>query len=275
MEDQQTPSNSLSSAVDLSGAPSPSLVIEPDHSSRRSSLARRRSWNNKLREAARGESSSGHPLHLDLDSNMSPSRGGGNPIHEYTNNIYSDSQVGTSRASLIHRDSEHETEDDGHREDDQAHLTANMSHTGTDSLLLENNTGPKSPDYSIDDPEIEGASTPRTHRRTQRHGVPASPLKKTETALKSMSKSLRRISLRVVNLANTGLEGQLRLGDGNEDEIDKLEEEEEDGPDLKKVLQIRGRTLGFLGPESKIRLALFNLLVHPCVPCFLFFQLFD
>ena len=282
---QPSASSSVTSGVDLSGTPisSPSLVIEPDHSSRRSSLARRRSWgNDKLRDAAKAESSSGHPLHLDPD--MSSQRGGQDPFssnHErpiphYVGDIYSNSRVGTSRASLMREDLERELEDDGHREDDQAHLTANMSRIGTDSLLLEEDASPKTPDFSIIDPEVEGASTPRTRRRTRRYSTTLSPLKKTETAIKSVSRNLRRMSLRVVNLANTGLEGQLKLGDGNQDGDEKKpaeeaeeegeeEEEDESQQDLKKIFPIRGRALGFLGPKSKIRLALFNFLVYPCV----------
>ncbi|KAF9557915.1 high-affinity cell membrane calcium channel [Agrocybe pediades] len=135
-----------------------------------------------------------------------------------------------------------------------------MSHSGM---------GDNSPEgYSSGDPEHEGSSTPRSRRRTVRYSASPSPLKKTETAMKTVSKSLRRMSLRVVNLANTGLEGQLRLGDGDEGKL-KIKtgaEDDEEGPpvpDLKKVLPIRGRTLGFLGPTSKIRLTLFNFLVHP------------
>lgn len=186
--------------------------------------------------------------------------------------VYSSSLVGPSMASLIepHRGHfEHEMEvDDGHQEDDEAHLTAHMSHAGMSHGTLEG--------FSVD-PENEGAATPRSRRRTQRYSLSPSPLRKTETAMKTVSKSIRRMSLRVVNLANTGLEGQLRLRDdedkkspmpgGDEDESD------EDGPpkpDLKQVLPIRGRTLGFLGEESKIRLALFKFLVHPYV--FLLFR---
>jgi voltage-dependent calcium channel len=294
---QPTPLNSFTSTIDLPTprTPSPSLVVEPDISSQRSSLTRRRSWgNNKLREAARAESSSVHPLHLDLDASMSPLRaigagGGGNdpflsnhdrdrPIPQYTNDLYSNSPVDNSRASLMHghfKHEMHEIEDDGHREDDEAHLTSNMSRTGTDTLLLEDdisNPSAKTPEYSIDDPEIEGGSTPRTRRRTVRYSVTPSPLKKTETAIKSVSRNLKKMSLRVVNLANTELEGHLRLGDGDADGGNKRlaseDEEDEGDPQPEKVFPIRGRALGFLGSESKIRLALFNFLVHPCVLLF-------
>jgi voltage-dependent calcium channel len=277
--------------------PSPSLVVAQDRS-RKSSLTRRRSWgNNKLKEAARAESSSVHPLHLDLDANMSTRRGGGNdpfllsnherpiPQPQYSDDLYSDPHmIGTSsRASLMHGHFKHELEDDGHREDDEAHLTSNMSRTGTDTLLLEDDsadTGPKTPDYNLD-PEIDGGTTPRTRRRTIRYSLTPSPLKQTETAIKSVSKTLKKMSLRVVNLANTELEGHLRLGDGNKDGGNKglgSEDEEDEGPpppELKKVFPIRGRALGFLGPESKIRLALFNFLVHPCVLLFYSPQVFD
>jgi voltage-dependent calcium channel len=280
---QLSTSKSITSAVDLpvprtpSPSPSPSLVVEPDYSSRRGSLAKRRSWGNKLREAAAAESSSAHPLHLDFDANMSPQRGLAvgddpflsnleRPIPHYIDDVYSDSRAGTSSASFIYGQFEHEAEDDGHREDDQAHLTANMSRIGVDT---EDDTSSRTPEYSIDDPEIEGGSTPRTRKRIHRYSQTLSPLQKTETAIKSVSKSLRRISLRVVNLANTELEGQMRLGDGNEDEGNERLEDEEDEehhqPDLKKVFPIRGRALCFLGPKSKIRLALFKFLVHPCV----------
>lgn len=277
--------------------PSPSLVVEQDRSARKSSLTRRRSWgNNKLKEAARAESSSVHPLHLDLDANMSSTRrSGGNdpflssherPIPQYSDDVYSDPHlIGTSsRAALMHGHFKHELEDDGQREDDEAHLTSNMSRTGTDTLLLEDeaaNTSPKTPDYDAD-PEIDGGSTPRSRRRTLRYSLSPSPLKKTETAIKSVSKNLKKMSLRVVNLANTELEGHLRLGEGNEEggNNKKLasEDEEDDGPpppELKKVFPIRGRALGFLGPESKIRLSLFNFLVHPCVLLFYSSQVFD
>ncbi|KAF4622122.1 hypothetical protein D9613_009466 [Agrocybe pediades] len=272
--------------------PSPSL----DTFASGSGLSRRRSWGNRLREGNRTENSS--PDSTNLNTPTSPRRSATvtndraltmshtvsdpllhpdsqsyfDPTHEYMQRTasntssgdgsYPTSLAGPSTVSLIggHRGHfEHEV-DDGHREDDEAHLTANMSHSGM---------GDNSPEgYSSGDPEHEGSSTPRSRRRTVRYSASPSPLKKTETAMKTVSKSLRRMSLRVVNLANTGLEGQLRLGDGDEGKL-KIKtgaEDDEEGPpvpDLKKVLPIRGRTLGFLGPTSKIRLTLFNFLVHP------------
>ncbi|KAJ6452267.1 Ion transport protein-domain-containing protein [Mycena sanguinolenta] len=97
--------------------------------------------------------------------------------------------------------------------------------------------------------EDPGAS----RRRTLRYSASPSPLKKTGTAIKHVSQNLRRASVRVVNMASVGLE---RLPDDKKDEDDHL-------PDLAETLPIRGRTLGFLGPTNKLRLACFNFLVYP------------
>ncbi|KAF8146237.1 Ion transport protein-domain-containing protein [Mycena galopus ATCC 62051] len=71
--------------------------------------------------------------------------------------------------------------------------------------------------------------------------------------LQQQDDNLRRASVRVVNMASVGLE---RLPDDKKDEDDHL-------PDLAQTLPIRGRTLGFLGPTNKLRLACFNFLVYP------------
>jgi len=273
--------------------PAPPSPLETSASG--SGLSRRRSWGNRLRESVHTENSSPDSIHLNpsvpVSAPTSPRRSAtlnnngivtmshtvSDPLllldieHTYarqymqrtvSNTSSADESYPASTVSLIggHRGHfEHEA-DDGHREDDEAHLTANMSHSGM---------GDNSPEgYSSGDPEHEGSSTPRSRRRTLRYSTSPSPLKKTETAMKTVSKNLRRMSLRVVNLANTGLEGQLRLGDGDDGKL-KIKtgaDDDEDGPpapDLKKVLPIRGRTLGFMGPNSKIRLMLFNFLVHP------------
>uniref|UniRef100_D8Q6Y7 Calcium-channel protein CCH1 n=1 Tax=Schizophyllum commune (strain H4-8 / FGSC 9210) TaxID=578458 RepID=D8Q6Y7_SCHCM len=140
---------------------------------------------------------------------------------------------------------------DGQREDDEAGLAANASGAGWDT-------------------EASG-STPRAQRRTVRYSVSPSPLRKTGTAIKSVSRNLRRASLRVVNLAGQGLESQIRLPDGNGDEpasAAQQKQEQDDAyddqiPDLTKALPIRGRTLGFLGTDSKLRLNFYRMLVYP------------
>jgi hypothetical protein len=178
----------------------------------------------------------------------------------FTSDEYSNRHAGPSTASLINGfrgegiEQEADAMEDEHREDDEAHLTANMPH----EEALEN----EEEGYSSD-PEREGA-TPRSRRRTVRYSLSPSPLKLTSTAMKSVSKTMRRVSLRVVNLAGTGLAEQIRLGDGEETVRGApVDDDEPPRPDLSKSLPIRGRTLGFLGPDSKVRLWLFNFLVYP------------
>ncbi|KIY67001.1 hypothetical protein CYLTODRAFT_376891 [Cylindrobasidium torrendii FP15055 ss-10] len=141
-----------------------------------------------------------------------------------TNGRYATMQAGPSTATLIRqRDSTASDADD-------VHLTAGR------------------------DGDPEATVTPR--RRTLRYSASPSPLRRTGTAIKSVSQGFRRMSLRVVNLANSGLE---RL-DGDDG---VLEQKEEDLPDLRKEIPIRGRTLCCLGPDSIIRLALYRALVYP------------
>jgi hypothetical protein len=123
-----------------------------------------------------------------------------------------------------------------------------------------------------EDAEQSAGATPRSRRKTVRYSLTSSPLKKTGTAIKSVSQNLRRVSLRVVNLAGAGLENQIRLADDDDDEargkrsvsIGKGNDEGDSGdfPDLSNNLPIRGRTLGFLDSNSKLRLALYNFLVY-------------
>jgi hypothetical protein len=178
-------------------------------------------------------------------------------------NAYPTSQAGPSTTSLIQQPSEFEL-DRMTDDDDDARLTTNMSHNGTGTS--------REPGYD-EDPEQSAGSTPRSHRRTVRYSVTPSPFKNTGTVFKRVSQNLRRVSLRVVNLAGAGLENQIRLPGDNEGEArgrrsvgkkkDGEEGEDAEFPDLTINLPIRGRTLGCLDSNSKLRLALFNFLVHP------------
>ncbi|RPD56855.1 hypothetical protein L226DRAFT_468999 [Lentinus tigrinus ALCF2SS1-7] len=177
--------------------------------------------------------------------------------YQDTGAIYSASQPGQSSASLISsqfRESGDTT--DSTRDDDEAALTANMSRQGAGS-------GWGSSDGV--DPERSGVS-PRTRRRTVRYST--SPLKKTGTTLKTVSRNLRRASLRVVNFGGLGLDEHVRLEDvdereGKREDEDEMPDEDEVLPDLSKTLPIRGRTLGCLGPRSRIRLTMYKFLVYP------------
>ncbi|KAF7291112.1 hypothetical protein MIND_01254300 [Mycena indigotica] len=92
-----------------------------------------------------------------------------------------------------------------------------------------------------------------TRQRTVRYSTSPSPLKKTGTAIKHVSQNIRRMSVRVANVASLGLE---RLPDDKTDDEDSI-------PDTSQSLPLRGRTLGFLGPTNPLRLACFNFLVYP------------
>ena len=84
----------------------------------------------------------------------------------------------------------------------------------------------------------------------------------------SVSRNLRRASLRVVNFGGYGLEDHVRLDDVDERDVknrdeDEIPDEDEVLPDLSRALPIRGRTLGCLGPRSKVRLAMYKFLTYP------------
>jgi len=260
--------NSSSSAIDLtktglSAPPSPALKA----SDSRASLSRRRSWSH--RRVAPGQD----PLQDALASNtiaeayIAPL----NYPHEdpfvdsptedralkgysftadtsevdYSQRPFESSQVASSTTSLMLAG---EFQDE-HREDDEAHLTKNMSLNGTESV------------WADADPERSAGSSGRW---TVTYGPLPSSLKKTNSVFRDATRNIRRVSLRVVNMAGNRLENQVRLVDDN-DTSRKSENEDAQLPDFSKAIPIRGRTLGFLGPDSKLRLSLYRMLIYPCV----------
>lgn len=178
---------------------------------------------------------------------------------------YSTSQSGPSTVSLIPNYRSYsggsESTVDGAREDDEAHLTANMARQGASSNW----------DASEDaDAERLGSAAHRTRRKTLRYSASPSPLKRAGTTLGGVSRSLRRVSLRVVNFSGMGAEDRVRLADLEDDDIGKVKSKEEDTEDrlrmedyLKQTLPLRGRTLGFLKARNPVRLAMFRFLISP------------
>lgn len=162
---------------------------------------------------------------------------------------YGSTQARQSSASLI---SPMDSDKEG-GEDDQARLTSNMSDMGTSESW---------PEDSSVDAERTGGLTPRARRRTMRYSTSPSPLKKTGSTFVSMSRSLRRVSLRVVNIAGTAQDDSIRLPDDSRDQKEE-DWKDEELPDIGKDMPIRGRTLGFLGPQSRVRLTLYHILIHP------------
>lgn len=160
------------------------------------------------------------------------------------NDMYTSGQAGPSTASLIQAQG---VQMDGGKDDDEAGLTSRSPPSERWS------------EYRAKDPENGAGATPRSRRRTVRYSATPSPLKKTGTAIKSVSQNIRRMSLRVVNLAGAGLETQMRLADDDPDEV----KTEEELPDLTQRLPLRGRTICCLGPQSRVRFALYRMLVYP------------
>lgn len=170
-------------------------------------------------------------------------------------------QPGPSSASLI--GSTYTMPDsDSQREDDEVHLTGNISRMGNSSAWGQRDEI---------DPERSVPSS-RSGKAVGRYSMSPSPLKKTGTRLMAVSRGLRRASLRVVNLAGNNLDDHVRLDEKDEPPNDEDEgtrhEGEEPLPDLASSLPIRGRTLGFLGPSSPVRLAMYRLLVYQSVYAF-------
>lgn len=169
------------------------------------------------------------------------------------------SQPGPSAASLI-SSMYRSSETDSVREDDEAHLTANMSRRGS--------LGNGWSQADERDPESSRTTT-RSRRKTVRYSSSPSPLKKTGTRLMAVSRNIRRVSLRVVNFAGRGLEDHVRLDDAEQEIVEEEtgERTEEGMPELSSVMPLRGRTLGFMGPENSLRHAMFRFLVYECVTC--------
>ncbi|EPQ53396.1 hypothetical protein GLOTRDRAFT_45533 [Gloeophyllum trabeum ATCC 11539] len=298
-----TPSrnSSTSSAVDLGGTPTGLANASPispalDPSDSRGSFARRRtSWGRvepgqdplrldlpSLEDGASNSNSAGKGRVMydsghDDDPFTSPTEELPRLGHDYPigsagtrygntySSTYSTSQSGPSTVSLIPNYRSYsggsESTVDGAREDDEAHLTANMARQGASSNW----------DASEDaDAERLGSAAHRTRRKTLRYSASPSPLKRAGTTLGGVSRSLRRVSLRVVNFSGMGAEDRVRLADLEDDDIGKVKSKEEDTEDrlrmedyLKQTLPLRGRTLGFLKARNPVRLAMFRFLISP------------
>lgn len=168
---------------------------------------------------------------------------------------YLTAQSGPSSTSLIPP-----TFFDGEdEEEEQVHLTGNLAPPSGSGWSLHENA----------DPERTSASTPRSaKKRMSRYNPAPSPLSKTGNTLRTVSRSLRTMSLRVVNLAGMGLDDHIRLADGAGDKLKSSDvesdddEQEHDLPDLRKSMPIRGRSLGFLSTTNPLRLAMYQFLLY-------------
>ena len=256
-------STSSSSAVDLTGTsaglaaslpPSPSLSPKDGPGS----VTRRRpSWSApRLSFPHQTVQTGTRTFSLDDDPFVSPtvSPKEDTPPRFRTGSAYLTTQAGPSSASLIPtRPGD---------EDDEVHLTASISRRRPPGWSI----------HDIEDPELSVGASPKSRRRSHRYSASPSPLKKAGTTLQSVSRSLRHMSVRVVNLAGRGLDDHVRLDDPDEEPspkrrgCDSFEEPEYSAlPDLRKSLPTRGRALGFMGPTNPIRLLMYRLLLFPYV----------
>lgn len=169
---------------------------------------------------------------------------------------YKTAQAGPSSASLISSVYRRNSDPDTQHEDDEAALTSNMSHPRTSGGWGE----------SMELDTERSAAT--TRKRTRRYSATPSPLRKTGNRLMTISRNLRRASLRVVNMAGVGLDQHVRLADVDDNEYHEDDEDGEEkdydvleASELTKFPPIRGRTLGFMGPNNKIRLAMYRFLL--------------
>ena len=83
-----------------------------------------------------------------------------------------------------------------------------------------------------------------------------SPMRR-QTTLQRVSHNLRRISLRVVNLASAGID------DHHSRLPENLEEDLTTPVSMQPQSLLRGTTLGLLGPMNPIRLAMYKIFMYP------------
>jgi hypothetical protein len=166
---------------------------------------------------------------------------------------FASSQSAASAVSLISRD----TDPGSVRSDDEAELTQNMSWA---------------------------SPTPDPERSRRTHRYSAAPLAKSGPTLQSLSRNMRRISVRVVNFAGRGVEDHVRLDEQDYDDDEKAAlgddsfeqvpsssasaRRAEEAASAPAFRPLRGRTLGFLSSTNPVRLAMYRMLVSPYVPLF-------
>ncbi len=194
----------------------------------------------------------------------------------------------TSSASLI-SSSRRDSSPTSSTIDDLTHLTATLSTTNrSPNNELEPATVDKDHDHddwrTDSEQHVLGDATPRTRRRLEQRysaNLFPSPIQRSGTAIKRLSENLRRASWRVVNFAGAGLDDHIRLSD-DDDQVHATtdvrhrssadNDEDDDGRSVqqfadlgRRVLPLRGRTLCLFGRTSRVRRAMYDFLIFPCV----------
>jgi hypothetical protein len=173
--------------------------------------------------------------------------------------------------------------------DDSAQLTPTLSTTNmnpnnkTQDAAADDDNSHDHNDWRTDSEQhMFGDDTPRTRRRLQQRynaNLTPSSVQRSGTAIKRLSQGLRRISWRVVNFAGAGLDDHIRLPDGS-DQVDatrdgrrpSMDSEDDDSRSVepfadpgRKSLPLRGRTLCLFESTSRVRRAMYDFLIFPCV----------
>lgn len=139
-------------------------------------------------------------------------------------------------------------------EGDEVHLTSAAVGGGGDVRWKDD------PEHRIGDPPA-----PRRLARPAGHYGETNTPRRTLGTLKSVSRNIRRASMRVVNLAGVTLEDRpYRLDDDDPPDDQPMGRpspgQEEALPELVRD-RLRGRTLGLFGPKSVVRRAMLSFLL--------------
>lgn len=167
-----------------------------------------------------------------------------------------------SRRARITTESDSEQEEEHHPATLTQHSSPNVMSTPFESVFREDDAPrpykyefPNQPSVTNfqdgnDDDEANLTHPGMNHK----HSSSSSPMRR-RTTLQRVSRNFRRISLRVVNLGSAGVEEKhTRLPDVPNEQGDNA-----------PSTGLRGRTLGFLGPNNPFRLAMYNFLLYQCV----------
>lgn len=113
---------------------------------------------------------------------------------------------------------------------------------------------PDSAGIEDDETHLTGIGAARKHELT-------STMRRRRT-LQRVSRNLRRISVRVVNLASAGVDDRhARIADENEEDVSS--ELTPVSMRMPASSLLRGTSLGFLGPNNPVRLTMYKFLMYP------------
>lgn len=251
---------------DVPRATSPAFVSSTSlpTSPSQAGLSRRLSWN----RGSESRPTMDHPLATTNDP-FAPSN-----HHSDFENPFDDDEEEQQRAGRVahtlQQPSQTSLVGDFHRENLRGELADDEQRLTSSAQPFWGGVG-TGEDEPYDDEDEERRAGNAIKGRRQRY-VGSTPMRSASlggSALRAMSRNLRRMSVRVVDLASSSTRDQGVKLEDNDDDLDEKppnprapEEPIPDHPSSK----LRGKTLGLFGPQSRLRLAMFNFLVAPYVP---------